>query len=956
MKKWIKEKILDNNKNTLLLVLGCSFFVLAIYQIILLCRGTYFNSNSDDVVQYAPILIQYINNLKSGNIGWFNFVNGFGASVFSDVYYVPIDIFSLLTFLLTFVMNDYVAFSCVELVKVVLGVVTFAYFLQKCKYNNKIVLMLSLMYFATSGAWSFSTYPTYFSLIFYLPASLLVVKYFIEGKKWLLPLYGFILILYNFYNAYTLFVFMTLVYIVIMIRDHYVGIKKLIKDTLVFVCHILLSVLMGMFILLPSVLYIVKWTGRNEGTFSILFDLKVYLKMLYKLFVYESGVDNLQNGMAFTGTYANSQYSFYVGVLGMYILLMLFFLKDRVSKLYKWVLLSLVIMMVLPIFSMIFSGVGLPYVRWFSYIQIILLCFIGHVINLNECSFCKNKKNKTVFLVLIVLYLISLVSFFVAGKITNNIMYLVLLVNILIGLICFSLFIVFWLTKQENLIVCSFVVEMIIAIAINLYIPFKTNALNNNMYYGSIKGNLDGLNISNYERTYLHSSSYNLNRRMNTMMSENVFHSFFSKDMKMLEIFVGDNAERNTTFFLANRYDPYYARILDYKYIMVDKTSDVNDPFNNYPSLFTLEKENENYIVYKNNNYNPFYVYESFYDEEKVFEYENVDMLFLEEKLYDGVIIEGKYALNEEEFIYTDESKFIELNSKLELIKENDVYVHYATNYVAMLPGTLEIKGESVDDLRSVQIVENGVYKKCEKENDLYTCDFDRAIDKIVIETNGDINDDLYYYIKIRDEDDNLYFYYKIDDDLKNKTINYYINNSASEYAIFVNKNGDSQKCMYGFCNFENFDVDYVLLKIRFYIEENNKMYYKIMDLSDYASKNDKSLASNKNLSYNNSAIRIKYHRESVTSNDQVIVLPVTYSDEWKVSDSNYEVVRANGGFVGIVVKNGVSDIDVTLEFVPSGVRVGSILSRVGIGLYVIYVLLIFYKKKVREEAKDLEG
>ena len=105
MKKWFKEKILNNNKNTLLLVFFCGLLILTIYQIILLCRGTYFNSNSDDVVQYSPILIQYIENIKHGKFGWFNFTNGTGSSVFADAYYVPIDIFSILTFLFSFIMD-----------------------------------------------------------------------------------------------------------------------------------------------------------------------------------------------------------------------------------------------------------------------------------------------------------------------------------------------------------------------------------------------------------------------------------------------------------------------------------------------------------------------------------------------------------------------------------------------------------------------------------------------------------------------------------------------------------------------------------------------------------------------------------------------------------------------------------------------------------------------------------
>ena len=101
MKKWFNEKILSNNKNTLLSIGLFAFVVLFIYQIILLSLGTYFNGNSDDVVQYSLILSQYIDKIKQGDLSFFNFNGNFGSSIFADIYYLPVDIFSLLTFLST---------------------------------------------------------------------------------------------------------------------------------------------------------------------------------------------------------------------------------------------------------------------------------------------------------------------------------------------------------------------------------------------------------------------------------------------------------------------------------------------------------------------------------------------------------------------------------------------------------------------------------------------------------------------------------------------------------------------------------------------------------------------------------------------------------------------------------------------------------------------------------------
>ena len=319
MKKWFVEKILSSNKKTLQFIGATVLFVLFVYCFILFCGGTYFNSNSDDVAQYMPFLYQYIENFKTGKLGWYNFLNNSGASVWADAYYIPLDIFTLLILLLSYVMNYYVAFSIVNISKVLLGVVLFAYFLQRKGFKNWIVMVLCFVYFCAGGPWMFATYPTYFSLFVYLPLSLLMVDYYCKGKKWLLPLYACLLVFYNFYNAYTLYIFMAFVYVVVKIRDNYSGVKSLIKDVVVFGLHIVLGVLMGLVILLPSVLYVLNYTSRPESGFEFVFDIKVYGRMLYNLFAYNSGV----SGFAMNGDYIHQQFSYYVGSIGLLLLIML---------------------------------------------------------------------------------------------------------------------------------------------------------------------------------------------------------------------------------------------------------------------------------------------------------------------------------------------------------------------------------------------------------------------------------------------------------------------------------------------------------------------------------------------------------------------------------------------------------------------------------------------------------
>ena len=951
MKKWFKEKILNNNKNTLLLVFFSGLLILTIYQIILLCRGTYFNSNSDDVVQYSPILIQYIENIKHGKFGWFNFTNGTGSSVFADAYYVPIDIFSILTFLFSFIMDGSIAFSCIELLKVVLGVTAFAFFLQKCKYSNVIVLMLSFMYFATGGAWAFSTYPTYFSLMFYLPVSLLVVKYYIEGKKWLLPLYGFVLILYNFYNAYTLFIFMLFDYIVISIRDNYTNVKKLIKDSLIFGCHIVLSVIMGMFILLPSIIYILKYTTRNAFEFEFFHSINVYLKMIYKVFVYEAGVDNLQAGMMYTGTYANSQYSFYVGILGMYILLMLFYLKDRTSKIYKWVLISIFLMALFPIFSMIFSGIGVAYTRWLSYSQIVLLFFIGHVISQKEFNILLNKKNMCIFIGLIAIYLVFIISFVIQYRIENKISYLSLIVKTAIAFVFVIVFIVFLISKQKELLVSSAIIEMVVAIILNLSTPWSTSNINNNNYYKEINNIKNHVEIDDLNRVIVSNRAYhNLNRRQNVLTNETIFHSFISKYIKEFEYLYDDKGSLTTTF-IGSRYDFNFSRILDYRYIVMQKSE---ERLIDYNLEFLVKKyENSEMIIYENKNYNSFYVYENYYDENEVYDINNLNILDLEEKLFDAVILNDKnYNLNKIDFNYNNSANKIEIMQDLNLVKEGDYYVSNLENENISFSGYVYIKAENYNNIKSIKI-NDGEINKCFNKGSYYICEFSDSLKNIIFETSGEISGN-YKFVIIKEENNTDYTYIKLNENLVDKYVSYYINFYKGKDVTFVDENNNTLVCPYGSCYFKDFKPVAMFIQTTPYVGKDEwTLYYKANDLEGYINKNDKLLASNKSLSYNKSAINIKYHKESENANDQVIVLPVTYSDEWKVYDSNYEVVRANGGFVGIIVKNEIKDIDVTIKFKPVGIKSGFIISSIGIFMYCMYLGINIYVKRKKEVSNE---
>ena len=944
MKKWLEEKILNSNKKTLLLMAVFMFSFLFVFQAMLLVKGTFYNSNSDDVAQYSVILKQYIEMVKSGEFSWFNFNNNFGASVFADVYYVPLDVFSLMTFLLSFIMNPLIAFSCVELIKVFLGVLVFAYFLQKCKFNNKIVLFVSFIYFCAGGMWALSVYPTYFSLFFYLPLSLLVVHLFSEGKKWIMPLYCTVLIFYNFYNAYSLFIFMLFVYVVSQIRDDYKGIKDLLKKIILFGVHIVLGVVMGLVVLLPSVLYIVKYSSRNTSNFEFLFNVDVYMKMIYRLFVYEPGSINLAQSMALDGSYHQNHFSYYIGLLSLYIVSFIFVLKDRTSKIYKTTIFIILIMMCIPVFSMLFSGVMVAYTRWFTYINIILLYYFAYVLSVIDFVSIEKKTRLKVLIGLITLFVVVFIYNLVmmalgTGKDITYYTYGVvfLLVFGAVG----GMYLLFAI-KQKKLIVTMVMVEMSIALALNISEPFYTSHSENIKNFNNVNALLSSVNLSNnFERVYLTNiSALNSGRLTDYSSNEVTFHSFLPKYLYDFESLY--SKEKNTKLSLLNLNNLSFntKRIADYKYIVVEKNDDYG--------LGYLDKyyEDDKFIVYENKYYNSFYVYEDYYEKESVDEerLNKADFLHFSKMLFEGVVLEeDEYNLNKKVFNYSNsDSKILDFNHKTTLVKQGDLYVeNVAFDYE--YDGVVYISGTDLDELKSVYISSEEDKNKCYLEDGIYRCKFESGFDSLVFESEYAIED--FNYIISVEKDEGKYAYKNISEIIKGGYLNYYDGNQSK--IVLVDDDGNTRLCTQDFCSLYDFSSNHILrgFSIEKYIE-NNKVFEVLYRNGNFDETDYDEYASGKQISQKGSTINIKYERTSNSENDQVIVLPVTYSDEWVCDDENYQIVKANGGFLGVIVKNNIKNIEVDITFKPSGVKIGFVGTCIGFCVYGLYLVFTYFKKK----------
>ena len=306
---------------------GCLIFsILIIYFfVILVGRNNFYAAFSDDIFQYYPMMIDFVNRIKNGTLGFFNYSNYLGASIFADTYYVPLDPFTFIILLLSYIMPTEVAMSLVELLKLTLGSMAFMLYLSYKGMKPKWVHLMGILFFSSSGITCFSCFSSFTSLAFYLPMSLNIAYWFKKGKWYFVPLYTSVVVLYNYYLAYTVFAFMAFSILFMLILDKEVWYKVIYK-TVIYVGLIILGLFFSMVVFLPSTLYILKSTTRSvveEGSSlkSLIMMFKNYLKLPIELFksigefiklLFNPRVSLLKNAYMYRDSFVGIRYAFHI--------------------------------------------------------------------------------------------------------------------------------------------------------------------------------------------------------------------------------------------------------------------------------------------------------------------------------------------------------------------------------------------------------------------------------------------------------------------------------------------------------------------------------------------------------------------------------------------------------------------------------------------------------------------
>lgn len=174
------------------------------------------------------------------------------------------------------------------------------------------------------------------------------------------------------------------------------------------------------------------------------------------------------------------------------------------------------------------------------------------------------------------------------------------------------------------------------------------------------------------------------------------------------------------------------------------------------------------------------------------------------------------------------------------------------------------------------------------------------------------------------------------------------------ERAFMVDINGNETECFNRLCFIES-------QPLRIYVYKTGDMYnsdnlfaldfqYLYDDLSDYSENIESNISNNHSLTIENGKIELSYTRTSNTENNQIVMIPVAYSEEWIVtSEISYETMSVSGGFLGIVIPHGTTTIEVSLKFVPEGLKDGAKASVAGFGIYAVIFLPVYLESRKRK-------
>jgi len=983
------------------------FTVLFVIQtMIILTRNSFYNNFSDDIIQYYSIMCDFVDQIKEGTLSFFNLNNYLGASFFSDIYYIPLDIFTFITVLLSYIFPTELAYSTTELIKILAGVMVFAYYLRMTGAKNRTIFWMGIVYFVSGGSVSFMAFPVFLSLTFYLPAALVVIQLYIRGKKWVVPLFAFALVFYDFYLGYSAIAFMSILYIVEALKRPGFRVWPFVRDGAAFLGLILLGIAMSGIVLYPSILYILEDTYRTEGSFNAwvvtifgydlkLFQPEIYIRVIAKIFTEQKGI----GFYGFENNYGLEHVSLYITVVGMAFMSYIYFMKGRIARVYKLLIPFGLILIFFPLFSYVFSGTtDSPYTRWINMMPLVETMILAYVFD--EHGFETEKMKWLTIPIVAMLGLVGFLIFYYIEKLGIDTYYasrvFMTADTILMGVsaLFILLVLIFGWVNRRRWIRVVFWVECLVAVVYAYSGPFSiANKIDTFESMHAIDAFLeDHLEQDEFFRVYVDLSRFdveqlNFNRMTSFPTNTEIFHSWTDAETNEISCLLFDACNYSGEYQTKRKLDIlalYLNHTLGYKYVLVSAAR-------NYyldGAYFTQVAADDTYRLYEIADAEPFQVYESYITYSDFHNFVGINTRIASQKLMlmNVLIDEERYdvePMNLVESVLVNEGALRTLNAYRydaagELVSRAGIanttvrdFYRYGeeTLDIGFSAGAIYINVLTLTPLDYGEIIlefEGGLTDSCDVVEGLphqVKCEFWLEPMAIYFEKTAGFNQPKNLQYRMENAIGGAaYLVYDFDNIVFERAtgmLYFQMTNSYAFDRVFVvDEAGNETECFEGYYYFAETPE-------RMYVFKTNDMYefanpfnlsirYALDDLSDYDEHADTPIAESETMTIEHGRIDLSYTRTSDTANDQIVMIPVAYSEEWKIiSGQEYVTLSVSGGFLGIVIPHGVTEVSLSLRFEPKGLAVGALATGSGFAVFGLIFLIPYFIKRGRKKAAD---
>jgi hypothetical protein len=784
---------------------------------------------------------------------------------------------------------------------------------------------------------------------------------------------------------------------------------KFLKDGAIFLTLILLGVAMSLVILYPSILYILEDTYRPDGSFNAwivsigsydlkLFQPTIYIRVLAKIFTEQKGI----GFYGFEDNYGQEHISLFITVIGFAYMNYVYFMKGRIARVYKILIPFSLVLIFFPIFSFVFSGtLDSPYTRWINVYPLVEVMILAHVFD--QYGF---EKVKMKFLSIPIVLMLALDTFtftYYLKKLSTDTVYIsrdVLTADtVLMGIaaVVLILLLIFGWLKKYKVIKFVFWVEFVIAIGYIYSGPFAIpNKIDTFETMHSINDYLNEvLDQDEFYRVYVDLSRFdvedlNFNRMTTFPTNTQIFHSWTDSETNAIGklLFSTDEYQSKSKLEIQAI---YLNQFLGYKYILVNAEYDYYLP----SAYYTLKYANTEYRLYEIVNASSFNVYETYttYSEFQSFSSINTKIasqkLLLVTAILDDEDSRFDFSnINLEDYTYGNStglkgvmSYFV--TSKAELVSSRGVIDTTERNFYKYSNEDLKIGFDAgavyfksnymgIEAYKEVFMeFSDGSTSSCTISSDTahqVKCEFWSEPVAIYFEETSLFDEPKILEYRLECAIDSAaYLVYDLSsiNFSKDEGMLYFMLSSSIDLErVFVEDiEGNKTESFNGYHYFN-------IIPTRMYIYKTSKMYeqsdlfslslkYAYDDLSFYEENSVSTIATNQYLTIEKGVIHVKYVRTSDTLYDQLIVIPVAYSEEWVIKSSEqYTTVSASGGFLGIIIPYNVRTIDITLQFYPKGLAKGALGTLASTAVYLaIFVpaILITKKRNLKKQVIDLE-